>query len=1050
MNFIIRLLLLLTFSLLYSDAFATGVATTHMDPAPTVVPQSLFGPISLSAGNAAVVPGQQFCINITAANFDSVVAMQFTMAWDTSVIQYTNFILVDLPDPSNFGVNALPQGVMAVSWNAGQDTVGGNLPFESLPDGTVLFALCYTTVGEVGECTEVAFQNAPLPIEVITENSNQMDVGINNTNGVICIIEPLSLSSSEIVGVNCATAGQGEINLEFTGGTTPYMYQWSGPGGFTAITEDLDNLEHGTYFLTLTDNSQVPIIFTTSFEVTGNFATSIADAGENTSLNCYNNGIVELNGSSNPSSSDIVTEWFTNDGNIIGSVFNASIEADAPGTYYFVATNLFSNCSDTAEVVVTNQTTPPVANAGFTVNLNCQQSLVNLNGTNSSQGSGIVYQWATFNGNILSGATTLTPLIDMAGNYLLTVTNELTGCTNSSSVTVTQDGDLPTAVAGEDTTLTCLVMSIVLDGTGSSVGNNFSYLWYTNNGGTIQNATTLNPTIGDSGTYFLVVTDNDNICSDTSMVFVDLMVTPPMADAGGQDTISCDIFAVVLDGSNSAQGANYTYMWTTLDGNIFEGETTLSPVVDACGTYSLEVTNTSDGCKNQAQVTIICDTIAPVLQFMEAPVITCANPEVTVDASSSSFGPEYVYFWNSPFGNITGGQGTPMITVDESGVYGLLIEDITNGCLSLKTLFVALDTVSPLANAGLDASIECNEPLTLNAEGSALGDTISYLWTSFNGNILEGETSLMPMVDAGGAYIILVTNALNGCVGMDTVLIDGGLPLESAEVQAEDRICVSELLVTGNLPQAASGLWTSNHSGDLFENDTMESTLVMDLTPGLHTFYWTLSTLDCPDYASDSIEVFVEATPLAVEDTLDLSGYLTSHAINVLGNDDATQVEDWTLQLPLIPSPLVVTDLGNGLLDCSYPAGYFGMTSFEYFLCNANCPDLCDTALVRLNISEPLDTISFIPNGITPNGDGMNDEFIIPEIKLNPELYPDNEFIVFNRWGDVVYQAKPYNNDWNGTTSNGGKELPQGTYYYVIRLDIGAGKVYQGDVTILR
>jgi large repetitive protein len=1049
MSFIKRLLLLLMSCMLYSGAFATVVATNHLDAAPTVIPQSLFGPISLSAGNASVAPGQQFCVNITAANFDSVVAMQYTMAWDTSVIQFINFTIVDLPDPSNFGVNALPQGVMAVSWNASQDTTGGNFPWESLPDGTVLYELCFTTVGEVGDCSELTFQGTPLPIEVITENSNQMNVGINNTNGVICVIEPLSLVSSEILGVNCSSIGQGEINLAFTGGTLPYMYQWSGPGGFMATTEDLDNLEDGIYFITLTDNSQVPLTFTSSFEVTGDFSISIADAGEDMALNCYNNGLVELTGSFNPNSSDIVTEWFTNDGNIIGSVFNTSIEVDESGTYYFVATNLFSACSDTAEVVVSNQTAPPVANAGATVNLDCQQSLANLNGTNSSQGAGIVYEWVTFNGNILSGATTPTPLIDMAGNYLLTVTNELTGCANSSAVTVTQASDLPNAVAGEEATLTCLVMSIVLDGTGSSVGNNFSYLWYTNNGGPIQNASTLTPTVVDPGTYFLVVTDNSNVCSDTSMVFIDLE-TPPMADAGGQQTISCDIFAVVLDGANSAQGADYTYLWTTTDGNIFEGETTLAPVVDDCGTYHLEVTNNLDGCKNQDSVTVVCDTLAPVIEFMEAPVITCAEPEVTLDASNSTSGPDYTYFWNSPFGNITGGQGTSIITLNQSGVYGLLLEDTTNGCLSLKTLFITIDTIAPMANAGLDASIECNEPLILNGEGSAVGDTISYLWTTINGNILEGETSLMPMIDAGGAYSLMVTNEWNGCVGTDEVLIDGGLPLESAEVQAESRICVSELLVTGNLPLAATGLWTSNHSSDFFENDTIETTLVMDLTPGLHTFYWTLSTINCPDYTSDSIEVFVEGTPMAAEDILDLSGYLTSHVINVFENDDATQVEDWTIQLSAIPAPLAVADLGSGMLDCTYPAGYFGMTSFEYALCNANCPDLCDTALVRLNISEPLDTISFIPSGITPNGDGINDDFIIPEIKMNPELYPDNEFIVFNRWGDIVYQAKPYHNDWNGTSSNGGKELPQGTYYYVIRLDIGKGKVYQGDVTILR
>ncbi len=143
-----------------------------------------------------------------------------------------------------------------------------------------------------------------------------------------------------------------------------------------------------------------------------------------------------------------------------------------------------------------------------------------------------------------------------------------------------------------------------------------------------------------------------------------------------------------------------------------------------------------------------------------------------------------------------------------------------------------------------------------------------------------------------------------------------------------------------------------------------------------------------------------------------------------------------------------LTNVGTGSFDFTFPEGYFGSTSFNYALCNENCPDQCDTTSVLLNISEPLDTITTIPNGISPNGDGVNDEFIIPELKLTPELYPNNEFIVFNRWGDVVYQAKPYNNDWTGT--GGGKDLPTGTYYFVIRLDIGKGEGYKGDVTILR
>lgn len=1048
MNFMNRISLFII-SCILCFHLASANANTGAPEINSPLSSIVLSPIALTSGGASVAPGQQFCINITATDFDSIVAMQYTMTWDTAVIQFDNFSLVDLPDPFNFGSNVLPQGAMTFSWNASQDTTNMNDPFESVPDGTVLYELCFTAIGEIGECTDLSFVGVPAAIEVISENGGS--VGLIANNGTICIIEPINLASADILEVNCGNAGQGTIDLEFTGGTQPFTFEWDGPNMFSAATEDLTGLDNGIYYLTITDNSMIPITYLDTFEVVGNFAVSIANAGVDTNLNCYNNGLVELNGSVDPDNSDIFYQWFTTDGNIVNGEFTLAPEINQTGTYYLETMNQFTFCKDTSAVIVTDGTIPPIADAGQINELNCFQSMINLNGTGSAQGTLMEYSWTTTDGNILNGDSTLMPLIDMPGTYVLNVFNGATGCSNTSTVLITQDSALPTAIAGEDTTLTCLITEIILDGIGSTTGANFSYSWITDNGGTIQNASTLSPTVDEPGTYFLIVTDDVNMCSDTSMVLVDLMETPPTPiDAGPPATITCDAFVVLLDGTNSIQGPNYEYLWTTNDGSISEGETTLTAVAEDCGTYYLEVTNLDDGCTNIDSVVVVCDTIKPIINFVPEPAITCAEPIATIDASGSTSGPDFTYLWNSAFGNIVGGLGTQVITADEEGVYGLLLEDTTTGCFALKTIFLSLDTIAPNASAGDPLTIECGDPLSLDGSGSTTGDTISYLWTTINGSILMDETTLMPLIDAGGEYIIFVTNTLNGCMATDTVLIDGAAPLESAALEAESAICGTELLVTGNLPFASSGVWTSSNPSDFFENPMLDTTFVMDLDPGVHTFVWTLSTIDCPDYDSDSLDVFVEGTPDAVFDEIELSGYVTDHMIQVLENDDTTTVQGWTLDLVNVPDSLTISNIGSGFLDLSFPAGYFGNPSFEYALCAINCPDQCDTTTVFLNITEPLDTITTLPNGITPNGDGVNDEFIIPELSMNPELYPNNEFIVFNRWGDVVYSAKPYNNDWSGTTSSGNKDLPQGTYYYVIRLDIGSGEVYKGDVTILR
>jgi gliding motility-associated-like protein len=67
--------------------------------------------------------------------------------------------------------------------------------------------------------------------------------------------------------------------------------------------------------------------------------------------------------------------------------------------------------------------------------------------------------------------------------------------------------------------------------------------------------------------------------------------------------------------------------------------------------------------------------------------------------------------------------------------------------------------------------------------------------------------------------------------------------------------------------------------------------------------------------------------------------------------------------------------------------------------------------------------------GFSPNGDNINETFTI----LGIEQHPVNQLLIFNRWGNLVYEAKSYQNDWNGT--HNGEALPDGTYYYIFKYD---------------
>ena len=138
-----------------------------------------------------------------------------------------------------------------------------------------------------------------------------------------------------------------------------------------------------------------------------------------------------------------------------------------------------------------------------------------------------------------------------------------------------------------------------------------------------------------------------------------------------------------------------------------------------------------------------------------------------------------------------------------------------------------------------------------------------------------------------------------------------------------------------------------------------------------------------------------------------------------------------TVQQPGSPTT-TVTDLA------------LGYNVFLWTVSNGDCGTTTDTMTVFIK-----DCLTIkIPDAFSPNGDGVNDLFEITNI----ESYPENTFQVFNRWGNKVYEAKPYTNKWDGTSQFGSafKEgLPESTYYYI--LDLGNGsEAYTGFIYLRR
>lgn len=98
---------------------------------------------------------------------------------------------------------------------------------------------------------------------------------------------------------------------------------------------------------------------------------------------------------------------------------------------------------------------------------------------------------------------------------------------------------------------------------------------------------------------------------------------------------------------------------------------------------------------------------------------------------------------------------------------------------------------------------------------------------------------------------------------------------------------------------------------------------------------------------------------------------------------------------------------------------------------------------VMIYVERPI----FVVNTFTPNGDGVNDTWVIKNI----ESFPKCLVKIYNRWGSLVWESNSYPSPWDGTNFHNNQVLPDGTYFYIIELNSPIFKnPYQGWVQIIK
>lgn len=858
-------------------------------------------------------------------------------------------------------------------------------------------------------------------------------------------------------GVTNATCGDsnGSACVFISGGSAPYTYAWG--NGSTASC--LTSLAPGVYPITVTDANGCSA--TDNVKVSATSTLDIAISSTDPTCGVPNSGTIDLTVTGGTGS-------YTYTWSPSGS--GSSLTGLAEGTYNVTVTDS-AGCSSVASITLTEQS--GISYTASSTAATCPDD--NGTATVAATGGAAPYTITWSNGMTTDTITGL-----KIGTYGFTIV-DANGCSTSGFVDVTE-GFVNTDFTASITDVSCGGGNGSIDLT-NNTPYAFDFQWST--GDTTEDISNL-----AAGTYTLTLTDIDN-CQDVLTFVVD--------DADGIDVVAdrtdvdCNGGTGAIDVSVTGGITPYDYAWA--DGDSTEDRTGLS-----AGTYTVSVTD-AGGCYASTDVLISEPDVLTITPDSITNVSCNGLDDGAIDISVTGGTAPYDYSWSTA-------DTTQDISGLSAGSYSVTVTD-AHGCTATDSWTISEPDPLTMSITGND-SVSCNGGSDGAASVAASGGTApySYEWSdattdSFNTGLSAG-TYWVIASDANGCtsdttfITISEPAALTATFSKEDVLCNGGstgylevnvsggtapftyswtpsgsgsvlngIPADTYSVVVTDANGCSAtftdsigepdaLAVTGQVTPVAC-LDSVNGEIDItvtggtapFTYLWSDNATTEDRT-GLAEGTYYVSIFDANQCSLDSVMFSVghndcNNPPVAVDDTAQTREG-TPIDIPVIDNDYDPDGDNISVTGVITPPSNGTTSINaDGTINYTPNDGFIGVDTFTYVICDDGNPSLCDTAVVLVIVLPDRPNIK-IPNSFSPNGDGINDYFEIVDINK----FPDNELLIFNRWGNEVYRSSPYNNDWNGRNQDG-EPLPDGTYFYILKINDSNGTPpYTGYVVVHR
>ena len=674
-------------------------------------------------------------------------------------------------------------------------------------------------------------------------------------------------------------------------GTTTYL--WTGPAG--AVYSNAADVSTtvslaGTYTITATNEfgcTATDVVTVTTNQTAPNITVTSPASDK---ITCE--GLdVELNGSSTTAGATYL--W--SGGPATASITDPTTttpEVDMAGTYTLTVTNPANGCTATANVLVNEDKAPPtVTLTNLDGDITCTNSTITLEADVATV-SNATFTWSTTSASAINISGTYNQFLEAsgAGDYTVTATNPVNKCTSTATRAVAENSATATVsiANGPTATITCtlgnqLTLDGVVSGGDAGIG---TYLWTAAGGGTIvPPANTQDVVVTTAGTYTFTYYHSVTGCPASASIVVTKESTAPTVSIDpGPYVVNCFDLTPQLSATVSA-GA--TVVWTG-PGNITD-ETSLTPTVDAEGTYTITATN-AYGCIATDQVVVSRNTSTPDLTVNVPSDITCTNLSSTISGSSTA-AVDYLWTVVSGTGTITD-PVSPSTTVDNVGVYALTVTSTVNGCSNTKNVTVASDSTLPsLTVVNPAATVLTCDVTSAQLSASGVAGT-TYLWsTAVDGATISNTSSATPNVNKAGSYTVIATHPVSGCTETGTTVVNENklAPTITISSSASELNCsVTSINIDASATTNANTYtWTKTAGGNIVSGQGTNKIVVN--AAGTYTLTAKNTVTGCTSVESVTITRDVSTPNVAIAaDTYFISCDQLTETISATGDAGST------------------------------------------------------------------------------------------------------------------------------------------------------------------